>query len=53
MNRLLILLLLCAVVGMAYGQKITRSYQGESLSRVLEDLNAATTRYEIAFVYND
>lgn len=53
MNRLLILLLLCAVVGMAYSQKITRSYQGESLSRVLEDLNAATTRYEIAFVYND
>lgn len=53
MKRLLILLLLCVVFGMAYGQKITRSYQGESLSRVLEDLNAATTRYEIAFVYND
>ena len=53
MKRLLILLLLCAVVGMAYGQKITRSYQGESLSRVLEDLNAVTTRHEISFVYND
>ena len=53
MKRLSILLLLCIVVGMAYGQKITRSYQGESLSRVLEDLNAAITRYEIAFVYND
>lgn len=53
MKRLSILLLLCVVVGMAYGQKITRSYQGESLSRVLEDLNAITTRYEISFVYND
>ena len=53
MKRLSTLLLLCLVIGMAYGQKITRSYQGESLSRVLEDLNAATARYEIAFVYND
>lgn len=53
MKRLLILFFLCVVVCMAYGQKITRSYQGESLSRVLEDLNAATARYEIAFVYND
>lgn len=53
MKRLLILFLLCVVVGMAYGQKITRRYQGESLSRVLEDLNAVTTRHEISFVYND
>ena len=53
MKRLLILFFLCVVVCMAYGQKITRSYLGESLSRVLEDLNAATARYEIAFVYND
>lgn len=53
MKRLSILLLLYVVAGMAYGQKITRSYQGESLSRVLEDLNAASTRHEISFVYND
>lgn len=53
MKRLLILFFLCVVVCMTYGQKITRSYQGESLSRVLEDLNAATTRHEISFVYND
>ena len=53
MKRLLILFLLCVVVGMVYGQKITRSYQGESLSRVLEDLNAVTMRHEISFVYND
>ena len=53
MKRLSILLLLCAAVGIIYGQKITRSYQGESLSRVLEDLNTASTRHEISFVYND
>ena len=33
--------------------KITRSYQSQSLSRVLEDLNATTERHEISFVYND
>ena len=53
MKRLYILLLMCIVVYVSYAQKITRSYQDESLSRVLEDLNAATTRYEISFVYND
>ena len=53
MKRSCILFFLCAVVSVVYAQKITRSYQGESLSRVLEDLNAATTRYEISFVYND
>ena len=52
-RRLFILLLLLAVVSMAYSQKITRSYQGESLSRVLEDLNAVTTSRDISFVYND
>ena len=53
MKKILILLLLCAVVSSAQGQKITRSYQSQSLSRVLEDLNAATSRHEISFVYND
>ena len=33
--------------------KITRNYKNQSLSRVLEDLNAATNRHEISFVYND
>ena len=53
MKRLSILLLLCAAVCMCDAQKLSRSYQGESLSRVLEDLNAATARQEISFVYND
>ena len=53
MKRHYILLLLCAIVCMAQAQKLTRNYQAQSLSCVLEDLNAATTRHEISFVYND
>ena len=53
MRKLYILLLMCAVVSMAQAQKITRNYKNQSLSRVLEDLNAATNRHEISFVYND
>ena len=53
MRKLYILLLLCAVVSMTQAQKITRNYKNQSLSRVLEDLNAATNRHEISFVYND
>ena len=53
MKRLYILLLLCAVVSTTQAQKITRDYQAQSLSRVLEDLNAATKRHEVSFVYND
>ena len=53
MKRHYILLLLCAIVSIAQAQKLTRSYQAQSLSRVLEDLNAATDRHEISFVYND
>jgi len=34
-------------------QKITRNYQGESLSRVLEDLGRSTNRFTINFIYND
>lgn len=53
MKRHYILLLLCAIVCIAQAQKLTRSYQAQSLSRVLEDLNAATDRHEVSFVYND
>lgn len=48
------LLFICAlVVGMARAQKISRDYKSQPLSSVLEDLNAATDRYDISFVYND
>ena len=53
MKRLFILLLLCVAVSMTQAQKITRHYENQSLSHVLEDLNAATARHEISFVYND
>ena len=53
MKKLFILLLLCSAANCIVAQKITRSYQDQSLSRVLEDLNAATSRHEISFVYND
>ena len=52
-NRIFILLLFCLVVSICPAQRITRNYQGLSLSQVLLDLNDATTRYEISFVYND
>ena len=32
---------------------INRSYQNLSLSEVLKDLNAASTRYEVSFIYNE
>ena len=53
MKKLFILLLLCTAANGVVAQKINRSYQDQSLSRVLEDLNAATSRHEISFVYND
>ena len=53
MRKLFVLLLLCAAVNGTMAQKITRNYQNQPLSRVLEDLNATTSRHEISFVYND
>lgn len=53
MKKMYIMLMLCAMVCTAQAQLLTRNYRGETLSHVLEDLNAATGNYEIAFVYND
>lgn len=53
MKRLFMLLLLCTAISIAQAQRITRSYHDLPLSKVLEDLNAATGRYDISFVYND
>ena len=35
------------------GKKISRHYQNESLSKVLEDLNAATSDKVIYFIYDE
>ena len=48
-----IILLLCAMAVTAHAQLLTRNYHGQTLSHVLEDLNAASGDYEIAFVYNE
>ena len=53
MKKLYIMLLLCAFVCSARAQKITRNYQNQSLSKVLEDLNAASGDYTIYFIYDE
>ena len=53
MKRVLTILLLCLSVSQASAQKISRTYQNQSLSEVLKDLNAASARYEVSFIYNE
>lgn len=53
MRNLIITTLLCALSLSGSAQKITRSYRGESLSRVLEDLGRSTNRFTINFIYNE
>ena len=53
MKKVLTILLLCLSVLQASGQKISRTYQNQSLSEVLKDLNAASPRYEVSFIYNE
>ena len=45
--------LLCALSLCAQAQRISRQYQNESLSKVLEDLNAVTSDYTIYFIYDE
>ena len=44
---------LCVLALCVQAQLITRQYQNESLSKVLADLNAATTDYTIYFIYDE
>lgn len=53
MKKFPLILLLWATACSANAQHITRSYHGQSLSVVLQDLNAATSDHDISFVYND
>ena len=43
----------CALTLCAQAQRITRQYQNESLSKVLEDLNTATNDKTIYFIYDE
>ena len=44
--------LLCGLTLCAQAQRISRHYQNESLSKVLEDLNTATINKTIYFIYD-
>ena len=45
--------MLCALSLCAQAQRISRQYQNESLSKVLEDLNTVTSDYTIYFIYDE
>jgi hypothetical protein len=45
--------LLCGLTLCAQAQRISRYYQNESLSKVLEDLNTATSNKTIYFIYDE
>ena len=53
MKKYIFTALLCVLTLCAQAQLITRHYQNESLSKVLEDLNAATSDYTIYFIYDE
>ena len=54
MKQIVSILLLClAATTVSAKSKITRSYHNESLSKVLEDLNAASNSQTIYFIYDE
>ena len=53
MKQYIFTALLCALSWCAQAQRLSRDYQNESLSKVLEDLNAATTDQTIYFIYDE
>jgi len=53
MKQYIFTALLCGLTLCAQAQRISRHYQNESLSKVLEDLNAATRDKTIYFIYDE
>ena len=53
MKQYIITALLCGLTFSAQAQRISRNYQNESLSKVLEDLNAASSDKTIYFIYDE
>ena len=53
MKQYIFTVLLCALALCAQAQRLSRDYQNESLSKVLEDLNAATSDKTIYFIYDE
>ena len=53
MRKYIFTVLLCGLTWCAQAQRISRHYQNESLSKVLEDLNAAVSDKTIYFIYDE
>lgn len=53
MKKILLAFLMCLLVQVSWGQRISRSYNNRSMSEVLKDLGKATQRYKISFIYNE
>ena len=53
MNRMIILLLLCAIVQTASSQLVSRNYKDKAMSKVLVDLRRASKQYKISFIHNE
>ena len=53
MRFFLTVLLLWLTACQAIAQKVSRTYQGQSLSEVLKDLNNSTSRYAVSFIYDE
>ena len=53
MKQYIFTVLLCTLTLCAQAQRLSRDYQNESLSKVLEDLNAATCDKTIYFIYDE
>ena len=53
MKQYIFTVLLCVLTLCTQAQKISRDYQNVSLSKVLEDLNAATSDKTIYFIYDE
>ena len=53
MKQYIFTVLLCTLTLCAQAQRLSRDYQNESLSKVLEDLNAATSDKTIYFIYDE
>lgn len=53
MKKIAIVMLMLLAATAMQAQRVTRQYSGTSLSNVLADLAAASSRYKISFIYND
>ena len=53
MRATVLTLLLCLLVQMLQAQRVSRDYRDRPMAEVLRDLNRASTRQRIVFIYND